>query len=214
MADRKMAMIWGANGGIGKAILTLLAKNNWQVAAISRQPDALTEWTPYSFEADVNNEMQIKSAVLEANYELEEIDLWIYAMGDILSATTDEMSASEWQRIINANLTGAFLATHHSLPLLKENAHLFYLGAVSERLRLPKLSAYVAAKAGLEAYTEALRKEQRKKRVTVVRPGAVATPFWEKVPLRMPSDAASPEKVAKRILQAYDEGHAGQLDLV
>ena len=214
MADTKTAMIWGADGGIGKALLTQLSAENWTVAAISRHPDALSGLTPFSFEADTSNEMAIKSAILETNYEVGEIDLWIYAVGDIISATTQEMTYAEWQRIINANLTGAYLTTHHSMPLLKENAHLFYLGAVSERLRLPKLSAYVAAKAGLEAYAEALRKEERKKRVTVVRPGAVATSFWDKVPLRMPTDAASPEKVAKRIVQAYDEGHSGHLDLV
>jgi hypothetical protein len=49
--------------------------------------------------------------------------------------------------------------------------------------------------------------------VTVVRPGAVATPFWDKVPMRLPKDAATPEKVAGRILQAYVDGQSGTLDL-
>jgi hypothetical protein len=48
----------------------------------------------------------------------------------------------------------------------------------------------------------------------VVRPGAVATSFWEKVPLRMPADAPPPAKVAQKILEAYQSGHKGQLDLV
>lgn len=76
------------------------------------------------------------------------------------------------------------------------------------------LSACVAAKAGLEAFAEAVRKEERRKRVTVVRPGAVDTPFWEKGPMRKPKDAAAPEKVAQRILAAVAEEHSGQLDLV
>jgi short-subunit dehydrogenase len=87
------------------------------------------------------------------------------------------------------------------------------LGAVSERLRLPKLSAYAAAKAGLEAFVEALRKEERRRQVMLVRPAAVATPLWDKVPMSLPTNAPSPEKVAKRILKAYHEGHTGQLDL-
>ena len=33
------------------------------------------------------------------------------------------------------------------------------------------------------------------------------------MPRRLPKDAASPEKVAQRILQAYDDGHSGTLDL-
>jgi short-subunit dehydrogenase len=79
---------------------------------------------------------------------------------------------------------------------------------------LPGLAAYAAAKAGLEALVQTLAKEQRKHRVTIVRPAAVATSFWDKVPLRMPKDAASPEKVAERILAAYEAGDVGELDLV
>ena len=113
-----------------------------------------------------------------------------------------------------ANLTGAFYSIHYSLPLLRENAHIFFIGAISERLQLPGLSAYAAAKTGLEAFATSLRKEQRKKRVTVVRPGAVKTSFWDKVPMKLPSDAASPAKVAQKILEAYQQGQQGFLDLV
>ena len=45
-----------------------------------------------------------------------------------------------------------------------ENAHIIFIGAVSERLKLPGLSAYAASKAGLEAFAEVLGKEERKKR--------------------------------------------------
>ncbi len=91
--------------------------------------------------------------------------------------------------------------------------NLFFLGAVSERMRLPGLSAYAAAKAGLEAFAEAYRKEARKQKVSVVRPSAVATSLWQKVPFSMPKDAKSPEKVAQRIMDAYAQGHRGALDL-
>jgi NAD(P)-dependent dehydrogenase (short-subunit alcohol dehydrogenase family) len=40
------------------------------------------------------------------------------------------------------------------------------------------------------------------------------TTLWDKVSLRLPSDAASPEKVADKIIEAYEAGHKGQLDLV
>ncbi len=100
------------------------------------------------------------------------------------------------------------------MPLLDENAHLFLLGAVSERLQLPGLSAYAAAKAGLEALAVSLSKEERKKKVTVVRPGAVDTSLWDKVPFRKPSHTYSPAQVAERIWEAYLEEHKGQLDLV
>ena len=209
----KNAMIWGATGGIGQALANALMVRNWQVVGVSRDSGPGELGLESNIAVDVSDSFSVQSAVQAASFEVDEIDLWIYAAGDIISAKVGEMAPGVWQRIISANLSGAYLATHFSLPLLASDAHLFYLGAVSERLRLPGLSAYAAAKAGLEAFAEALRKEQRGRRVTVVRPGAVTTPLWDKVPMRLPKDAATPEKVASRILQAYDEGRSGTLDL-
>lgn len=210
----KTAMIWGAEGGIGQVLVRLLQENDWQVIALSRRIEELLDNDVLAVEVDVSKAHSVHDAVLSASYEIEAVDLWVYAMGDIVSARLDQLSPKTWRRILAANLDGAYLATHFSLPLLAEDSHLFFLGAVSERLRLPGLAAYASAKAGLEAFVEALAKEQRKRRVTIVRPGAVDTPFWDKVPLRLPKDAASPEKVAQRILAAYDQGDAGKLDLI
>ena len=210
----KNAMIWGANGGIGSALAKELKQAEWNVIGISRDSELIENDVTHAYSADVTNDYAIQNAIMSSVQEVDAVQLWIYAVGDILSQKSDKLATADWQRIIGANLTGAFQTIHHSLPLLAEDAHIIFLGAVSERLRLPGLSAYVAAKAGLESFAETLRKEQRKKRVSVVRPGAVATPFWDKVPLRLPKDAASPEKVARRILEAHESGHSGVLDLV
>jgi 3-oxoacyl-[acyl-carrier protein] reductase len=206
-------MIWGAGGSIGRALVTQLAKEDWSVVAVTHQPTDLEGLTPHVIYADVASPYEVRLAVTSASQIVDEIDLWVYAVGDITSAKTADMRPEAWQRIIEANLTGAFLTTHYSLPLLAADAHLIYLGAISERLRLPGLAAYAAAKAGLEAFAEALGKEERKRRITVVRPGAVATPFWEKVPLRLPAEALSPEAVAQQILEAHQQGHKGVLNL-
>lgn len=207
------ALIWGANGGIGLALTKQLAGAGWTVVAVARETEGLEQIASHVIEADVARPGEVEQAVLAAGYAVAQIDLWIYAAGDITSAKVDGMAPADWQRIIDANLTGAYLAAHFSQPLLTEDAHLFFLGAVSERMRLPGLSAYAAAKAGLEAFAEAYRKEARKQKVSVVRPGAVATPLWQKVPFSMPKDAMSPEKVAQRIMDAYAQGHRGVLDL-
>jgi 3-oxoacyl-[acyl-carrier protein] reductase len=164
-------------------------------------------------DADVSDPYEIQLALNSASQTVEEINLWIYAAGDITSAKVAEITAGDWQRIMDANLTGAFMTTHYSLPLLAKDAHLVFLGAVSERLRLPGLAAYAAAKAGLEAFVEALTKEERKRRIILVRPAAVDTPLWEKVPMRLPAEATSPDELARRILDAYQQGHKGTLDI-
>jgi NAD(P)-dependent dehydrogenase (short-subunit alcohol dehydrogenase family) len=209
----KTAIVWGAAGGIGRALVQQLCDEDWKTIAIARKASDLASMTPHVIESDVSDPHQVQAAVYAAAMEVDSVDLWIYAVGDILSARVADLDFESWNRILVANLTGAFLCTHHSRPLLAEDAHLFFLGAVSERLRLPGLSAYAAAKAGLEAFGETLRKEERKKRVTVVRPVAAVTPLWDKVPMRVPADAPAPAKVAARILKAYDEKHKGILDL-
>jgi NAD(P)-dependent dehydrogenase (short-subunit alcohol dehydrogenase family) len=206
------ALIWGATGGIGRALITHLAGSGWTVGAITRDPASLTALTPHIYEADVADPFSVQQAVLAAAQELPEVKLWAYAAGDIVSEKLADTRPETLRRILDANLTGALLTAQASLPLLAPDAHLFFLGAVHERMRLPGLSAYAAAKAGLEAFAEAFRKEERTRKVTVVRPGAVNTPFWKKVPFRMPANALAPEAVAQKIVEAYQSGQSGLLD--
>jgi len=209
----KTAMVWGAGGGIGKALVERLMENDWEVVGVARHEGASTDVGSIRVAADVAHPEDVQQAVEQAQAEVGEVSLWIYAVGDIMSTRVSEMSADDWRRILDANLSGAFTAVQTSLPLLSEDAHIVFLGGVSERLRLPGLSAYAAAKAGLEALGDVLRKEQRGRRVTVVRPKAVDTTLWDKVPFSLPRGAVQPHELAERILAAHEEGHDGVLDV-
>ncbi len=209
----KVALIWGAAGGIGRALARRLKDAGWQVVGVSRHRADLAGVTDVAFEADVADPFAVQRAVLAAGQEVGQANLFIYAAGDIVAEPAARMAPDTFHRVLDANLLGAYYAVHHSLPLLAADAPLVFLGAVSERMRLPGLGAYAAAKAGLEAFTEALRKEERKRRVILVRPGAVNTAFWRKVPFKMPGSALSPEAVAEKVLTALDAAHQGLLDL-
>lgn len=208
----KTALIWGAGGAIGQAIARQLAQADWQVLTAGRRSESFPGLTEHIYEVELGNPFSVQSAITAISQEVSQVDLWVYAAGDIASQRVNEMQPSDWARILQANLNGAFLATHFSWPLLSDQAHLFYLGALSERMHLPGLSAYAAAKAGLEAFADVVRKESRRK-VTVLRPAAVDTPFWGKVPFRLPPHHLTPDQVAERILQAYTEGTQGQFDI-
>jgi len=209
----KTAMVWGANGGIGRALTEKLIDDDWTVVAVTHQPNGADELKQHVIEVDTASPYEVELAITTASQLVQDVDMFVYTVGDITTSKVAEMNADDWWRILDANLTGAFLATRFSLPLLAPNAHLFYLGAISERLRLPGLSAYAAAKAGLEAFVEALSKEERKRAVTIVRPGAVDTPFWERVSLRLPKNALSADCVADEIMTAYEQKHVGVLNL-
>lgn len=208
----KTALIWGAAGDIGRAVVQRLKADGWHVIAVSRHATDLDGSADYAYEADVADPFAVQQAVFAAGQEAGEADLFIYAAGDITAEPAAKMAPETFRRILDANLIGAYNAVHHSLPLLTADAPLVFIGAVSERMRLPGLSAYAAAKAGLEAFAEALRKEERKRRVIVVRPGAVRTKFWQKVPFKMPGNALAPEQVAEKIVAALASRHEGVLD--
>ena len=210
----KKVIIWGSEGGIGQALVQRFLNEKWEVAALARELTPLSREATWSLEVDFSNAGEMDQAGKWLQENLRSVDLMVYAAGDINSQKIAESDPQRWQQILDNNLTGIYHGLRISLPVLTEEAHIFLLGAVSERLQLPGLSAYAAAKAGLEALAVSLSKEERKKKVTVVRPGAVDTSLWDKVPFKKPAHTYSPEQVAERIWEAYQEGHKGKLDLV
>lgn len=208
------ALIWGANGGIGRALVQALKHEGWDVLAVARHSERLHDLDVPCFDADVARDDEVAAAAMWAAREAGEVHLWVYTAGDILAKTAADTNANEWNAIMAANVTGAHLAVRHSLPLIAQGGHLVFLGAYVERITLPRLASYAAAKAALEAYTGALAKELRDKRVTLVRAPAVETPFWEKVPFKPPKNGmVSAEAVAEAIVKANHEGQKGVLDL-
>lgn len=209
----KTAVVWGASGGIGTALVEQLVDEDWRVIGLARDPEAVTERATEVIEMDVADADSVRRAVELVREMVNTVDLWIYAAGDIASEEVVDMAPATWDRIVGANLTGAYRTAHFSLPLLADDGHMIFLGAVSERMRLPGLGAYASAKAGLEALADVLRKEERRRRVTVVRPKAVDTSLWEKVPFSLPKGALSPDNLAARVLEAHRDGESGTLDI-
>lgn len=210
----KTAVIWGSEGGIGRAVLERFREQGWQTIAVARQLTEISDRADFAYAADFTEEQQLEPISKVLKREGVQADVFVFAAGDIGAAKVAESDPRRWKEILENNLTAAYQTLRVSLPVLSEDAHLFLLGAVSERLQLPGLTAYVAAKAGLEALAAALAKEERRRKVAIIRPGAVDTDLWEKVPFNKPSHTYRPEQVAERIWQAYQEGESGQIDLV
>ena len=202
------AMIWGANGGIGRATISTATEKGMDIISFVHNETAENQ-----IEVDVASRSSIEQAIYQAQFDIDEINLWVYAIGDIAQAPIGEMNEDVWMRILDANLSGAYRAYTASTSLLAEDATVVFVGAVSEKLHLPSLSAYAAAKAGLEAFVDTLRKEERKKTVALLRPGAVDTEFWDRVTLSKPKGAMSADKVADAIWQIYTDKQSGQQDI-
>lgn len=207
------AVIWGASGGIGGALVKLLKTNGWRVFAAARDESRIPAEADHVVSFEAGSPATIREAALVIAHETQGIDLMVYAAGGISAETLDKFDLAHWAAVMDANLNGAMLATQVSLNLLKEGGQVMYLGAYVDKITLPKFGAYAAAKAGLETMAAVMQKENRKLRFTVVRPGAVDTPFWAHIPFNLPKGAAQPEAIATAMLTHYRNGGGGLLDL-
>lgn len=208
------ALIWGASGGMGQALVSTLKAADWHVLAAARTPEKVPEEADAIAGFDASDDQSIAEAVRLLAMEAQgNLDLMVYAAGCLSYEKLGKIGAEGWRATLDSNLGGAYSASAHALPLMRKDAHLVFIGAYLDHIRLPKMGAYAVAKAGLEELATMLAKENRKMRVTLVRPGAVNTPFWEQVSFKMPEDAKTPATVAQAILQRYESGESGELNL-
>lgn len=207
------ALIWGASGGIGSAVSVALHRRDWVVHTASRSGQSTSANGGVALCFDAEREDSVRTACFEVAQVSSGLDLMVYAVGDMVYNRLDEIGTSDWDRVLFSNLTGAFWVSNYVLPLMKPDAHLVFVGAYIDHLRLPRMGAYAVAKAGLQELVAVLAKENRKLKFTVLRPGPVNTPFWNKVGFRMPADAKTPDQVAMALLEHVESGASGALDL-
>ncbi len=207
------ALIWGASGGMGQALVNQLNNDGWRVFAAARDKEAIPDGVHERYHFDAANGTAIRDIAIDLAQQTNGIDLWVYAAGEMRADLLSKTSLESWSAVLDSNLNGAFLAISHTIHLLNENGQAAFIGAYVDHLVLPKIGAYAAAKAGLEPLVSVLQKENRSVNFTLVKPGAVATDFWENVPFRMPADAKSADVVAQAIISQYQNQGRGVLPL-
>lgn len=207
------ALIWGASGGIGSALVDLLLERDWQVYAAARTVSHIPDGVEASYEFDARSPETIEQTGMFVAQQSDGIDLMVYAAGDLVFDKLDGVDVSGWHATIDSNLTGAFYTARVTLPLLKPGGHMVFIGAYPDHVQIPKMGPYAVAKAGLDSLVAVLTRENRRQRFTLLRPGPVDTAFWEQVSFKLPADAKAPSVVAKAVLDRHESGESGYLDL-
>ncbi len=207
------ALIWGASGGIGSALVTHLKARDWTIFAAARDESRIPPAADFTCRFDADAPHTIASIPAMIAPQSDGLDLMVYAAGALRSGLLDQTDAETFALVMNSNVTGAHLAAQASLPLMKPGGHLVFIGAYIEHLLLPRMGAYAAAKAALAPLVTVLQKENRKLKFTLLRPGPVDTPFWEHAPFKLPKDARTPQMIAETILARYESGESGELNL-
>ena len=183
------ALVTGASRGIGKAVALELAAAGATVAVNYANSNAgadavVAEITAkggsaYALQADVSQEEEVNALVEAVIKRSGSLDVLVNNAGITRDGLLMRMKTSDWQAVLNLNLTGVFLCTRAvTRPMLKQKrGRIVNITSVVGLMGNAGQANYAAAKAGVIGFTRSSAKELASRGITVnaVAPGFIAT---------------------------------------
>jgi NAD(P)-dependent dehydrogenase (short-subunit alcohol dehydrogenase family) len=164
----KRVLITGAARGIGAALAERLASHGARLALVGLEPETMAavaqrcgEGT-FVAECDVSSNEQVTQAVDAAAEALGGLDVAVANAGIATGGPLRSQDLRSWERVIEINLMGVMYTDRAALPHLERSGgYLLNIASTAAALRGPGMSAYCAAKAGVEALSDCLRIEMQ-----------------------------------------------------
>ena len=213
-SSARVALVTGAFGGIGSAVARALAAGGADVALLDARPAGAGAEAAAAVEAlgrralalstDVTNELAVDDAFKEIRGRLGDPDIVVNNAGITDDALIWRMSVESWRRVIDVNLTGAFLVLRAAIPAMRERGwgRVVQVASINGERGKAGQANYAASKAGLIALTKTAAREMGPRGITVnaVAPGLIETP--------MTADLA--DEIRRRAVDESALGHAGR----
>ena len=209
----KKALITGCSSGIGLAITQYLLERGWQVLGLSRNPlRAGVESSAFlPVAVDLEDLAALPDFLGALAHEHDDIAAVIANAGRGHFGGLEEFSYRQIGSLLDLNLTSQIYLARAFLPQFKLSGRgdLVFIGSEAALAGGPRGAVYSAAKAGVRGLAQSLRDECAKSgvRVSVVNPGAVATPFFTDLniaPGDAPENVVQPRDVAIAVAMILD----------
>lgn len=216
----QVALITGAASGIGRQLARLLSQEGARIAALDLSAEGLAALEAEMKNAggrcavaaaDVTDAQAVRAAVARLEGQVGPTDLLIASAGVGRETTADAFSAEIFAQTIAVNLVGVSNSIAAVLPGMRERrrGHLAVLSSLASYHGMPRMAAYCASKAGVNALMDALRVELRSSGIvcTTLCPGWIRTPMT--AALNLPGiRMLEVEDAARRILTALHRRRA------
>ncbi|MGW0520099.1 SDR family NAD(P)-dependent oxidoreductase [Crossiella sp. NPDC003009] len=180
-------LVTGGTRGVGRGISRLFALAGADVVAGYHRDeesaaDLLRELRQtggkhHAVAADISSPEGVDQLVGACQERFGRLDAVVHSAGAISHQPFADLAPAEWSRILDTNLTAAYLLTQRALPLLALGGSVVFVGSRAASVGVPMRAHYTAAKAGLTGLTRSLAKELGPCgiRVNVVAPGVIET---------------------------------------
>jgi NADP-dependent 3-hydroxy acid dehydrogenase YdfG len=231
VGEPRTAVVTGASSGIGATIAIELGRLGWRVGIGARRLDRLEETAaavgaaggePFSHTLDVSDLSSIDAFFPAVEGALGPVDVLVNNAGVSNPGWLHEVAADAIQHEVATNLIGPLLATRNvvgSLRARRAPGHIVFITSDATRNARPRMAAYTATKAGLEALAHALSMECEGSgiRVTTVRVGPTMSEFgfgwpmediedlmayWPRFGLQRHAGVLEPDAIAQAVVTA------------
>lgn len=213
----RVVVITGASSGIGSACAHAFAAKGASVVLAARRADRIDALaagletagnTALAVATDVTDEQAVARLFDQAMERFGRVDVLVSNAGIADSTAADAAELALWRKVIDTNLTSAFLCARAVIPIMKQQGHgrIINVGSISAKVPRAESPAYTASKWGLDGLTRALAIDCRAHNiaVSIFHPGIVATELGGGIS-SLPDDlVAQPEDAAGVIVHMAD----------
>jgi 3-oxoacyl-[acyl-carrier protein] reductase len=214
---KPVALVTGAQRGIGAAIARKLGQDGFALALAARSADALRTFAgelaaegieAEAFPCDVSDSAQVDVLLKGVQERFGRLDALVNNAGITRDGLLLRMKEEDWDAVIDINLKSVFLLSKGALRLLMKSTQgrIVNISSVVGVTGNPGQTNYAASKAGIIGFTKALAREYASKGLTA---NAVAPGFIE---TEMTGHLNEAQKTAA--LQAIPSGRLGKGDEV
>src|SRR5262249_27908180 len=163
----KVAVVTGGNGGIGLGMARGLAAAGAHIVIAARNREksraAVVQLerqgaTAIAVDVDVMNEASIEAMTQATLDRLGRLDILVNNAGINIRKPAHELALEDWRRVLDTNLTSAFLASRAAYPVMKRagGGKIINIGSMLSIFGAPFAAAYGASKGGIVQLTKSL----------------------------------------------------------
>ena len=190
--DRRVALVTGGSGGIGRFVSLRLAKDGFIVvlnyAGNAEKAEQVANEIKSAYgqtltiQGDVANEADVEWMFKQIIDTFGRIDVVVHTAGIMPVTTIVDTDLAVFDRVISTNLRGTLIVLKHSAKHVSEGGRIMAFSSSVIAKSFPTYGPYIASKAGVEGLVHVLTNELRGRNITVnaVAPGPIPTELFLK----------------------------------